>query len=77
VVGRIVIERMRATLGQPIIIENIGGADGSIGAGRAARAKPDGYTIDFGFLGNHVLNGAFYSASSRGRVGGFLPISIC
>jgi tripartite-type tricarboxylate transporter receptor subunit TctC len=52
---------MREKLGQPIIIENIGGADGSIGAGRAARAKPDGYTIDIGFLGNHVLNGAFYS----------------
>jgi tripartite-type tricarboxylate transporter receptor subunit TctC len=41
--------------------QNIGGADGSIGTGRAARAKPDGYTIDIGFLGNHVLNGAFYS----------------
>jgi tripartite-type tricarboxylate transporter receptor subunit TctC len=61
VVGRMVAERMRASLGQPIIIENVGGADGSIGAGRAARARPDGYTIDFGMLGNHVLNGAFYS----------------
>jgi tripartite-type tricarboxylate transporter receptor subunit TctC len=61
VIGRLVAERMRASLGQPIIIENVGGADGSIGAGRAARAKPDGYTIDIGFLGNHVLNGAFYS----------------
>jgi tripartite-type tricarboxylate transporter receptor subunit TctC len=37
------------------------GADGSIGAGRAARARPHGYTIDVGFLGNHVLNGGFYS----------------
>jgi tripartite-type tricarboxylate transporter receptor subunit TctC len=59
--GRLVAERMRASLGQPIIIENLGGADGSIGAGRAARARPDGYTIDIGFQGNHVLNGAFYS----------------
>jgi tripartite-type tricarboxylate transporter receptor subunit TctC len=41
-IGRIITERMREKLGQPIIIENIGGADGSIGAGRAARAKPDG-----------------------------------
>jgi tripartite-type tricarboxylate transporter receptor subunit TctC len=56
-----VAERMSASLGQPIIIENVGGADGSIGAGRAARARPDGYTIDLGFLPNHVLNGAFYS----------------
>jgi tripartite-type tricarboxylate transporter receptor subunit TctC len=61
VTGRMVVERMRASLGQPIIIENVGGADGSIGVGRAARARPDGYTIDLGFLGNHVLNGAFYS----------------
>jgi tripartite-type tricarboxylate transporter receptor subunit TctC len=61
VTGRIIAERMREKLGRPIIIENIGGADGSIGAGRAARAKPDGYTIDIGALSNHVLNGAFYS----------------
>jgi tripartite-type tricarboxylate transporter receptor subunit TctC len=50
--GRLVAERMRASLGQPIIIENVGGADGSIGVGRAARARPDGYTIDIGFQGN-------------------------
>jgi tripartite-type tricarboxylate transporter receptor subunit TctC len=61
VVGRIVAERMRGSLGQPVIVENIGGADGSIGVGRAARARPDGYTIDVGALGTHVLNGAFYS----------------
>jgi tripartite-type tricarboxylate transporter receptor subunit TctC len=60
-VGRIVTERMRKSLAQPIIIENIAGADGSIGAGRAARAKPDGYTIELGYFGNHVLNGAVYS----------------
>jgi tripartite-type tricarboxylate transporter receptor subunit TctC len=60
-IGRIIAERMRKSLAQPIIIENIGGADGSVGAGRAARAKPDGYTIDLGSLGNHVLNGAVYS----------------
>ena len=59
-VGRILAERMRRSLGQPIIIENVSGAAGSIGAGRVARAKPDGYTIDLGFLGNHVLNGAVY-----------------
>jgi tripartite-type tricarboxylate transporter receptor subunit TctC len=60
VIGRILAERMRKSLAQPIIIENLGGADGSIGAGRAAPAKPDGYTIDLGFLGKHVLNGAVY-----------------
>jgi tripartite-type tricarboxylate transporter receptor subunit TctC len=52
---------MRSSLGQPVIIENITGADGSIGIGRAARARPDGYTIDLGSLSTHVLNSAFYS----------------
>jgi tripartite-type tricarboxylate transporter receptor subunit TctC len=61
VLGRVVAERMSVSLGQPIIIENVSGADGSIGTGRAARAKPDGYTIDLGLQGTHVLNGALYS----------------
>jgi len=61
VIGRVLAERMKWSLGQPIIIENASGANGSIGTGRAARARPDGYTIDLGLLGTHVLNGAFYS----------------
>jgi tripartite-type tricarboxylate transporter receptor subunit TctC len=54
---------MRASLGQPIIIENVGGADGSIAIGRAARAAPDGYTISIGNVATHVLNAAAYSLS--------------
>ena len=61
VVGRVVAERMVKSLGQPIVIENVTGAEGSIGVGRAARARPDGYTIDVGNNGTHVLNGALYS----------------
>jgi tripartite-type tricarboxylate transporter receptor subunit TctC len=60
-VARIVAERMRASLGQPVIIENVGGADGTIGVGRVVRAAPDGYTLSVGQLGTHVLNGAAYS----------------
>ena len=59
-VGRIVAERMRVSLGQPIVIENVTGAGGTIGVGRVARAVPDGYTLSVGFLGTHVLNGAIY-----------------
>ena len=56
VIGRVVAEGMRASLGQPIIIENVTGAGGSIGVGRVARAAPDGYTIYLGFHGtNSVL----------------------
>ena len=62
-VVRIVAERMRASLGQPIIIENVSGAAGTIGVGRAARATPDGYTISAGQWGSHVVNGAIYSLS--------------
>src|SRR5271168_3163982 len=61
VIARLVAERMRGRIEQPIIIENVSGADGSIGVGRAARAKPDGYTIDLGFTSSNVLNAAFYS----------------
>jgi len=52
---------MRRSLGQPVIIENVTGADGSIGTARAARASADGYTIELGIMSTHVLNGAFYS----------------
>jgi tripartite-type tricarboxylate transporter receptor subunit TctC len=54
VVARIMAERMRPLLGQPIIIENVGGAGGSIAVGRLARAAPDGYTIDIGQWDTHV-----------------------
>ena len=54
VAGRILADRMAAALGQPVIIENVGGAGGSIGVGRVARATPDGYTIDIGQWDTHV-----------------------
>ena len=54
VTARIMAERMRAPLGQPVIIENIGGAGGSIAVGRVARAAPDGYTFDIGQWDTHV-----------------------
>jgi tripartite-type tricarboxylate transporter receptor subunit TctC len=62
-IGRIVAERMRVSLGQPVIIENVGGAGGSIGVGRVARATPDGYTLDIGQWDTHVANGATFSLS--------------
>ncbi len=59
--GRILAERMRASLGQPITIENVTGAAGSIGVGRVARAPPDGYTLSIGSVSTHVFNGAIYA----------------
>jgi tripartite-type tricarboxylate transporter receptor subunit TctC len=59
--ARIVAERMRASLGQPVVIENVTGAGGSIGTGRVARAAPDGYTLVIGIWTTHVVNGAIYA----------------
>ncbi|HEY1805075.1 MAG TPA: tripartite tricarboxylate transporter substrate-binding protein, partial [Terracidiphilus sp.] len=58
--ARIVAQGMRASLGQPVVIENMGGASGSIGTGRVARAAPDGYTLGIGYLGTHVFNGVAF-----------------
>jgi tripartite-type tricarboxylate transporter receptor subunit TctC len=61
--ARILVEGMHAALGQPVVIENVTGANGTIGAGRVARAAPDGYTIGVGSFNSHVVNGAVYSLS--------------
>ena len=74
VIARPVAERMRERIGQPIIIENVGGADGSIGVSRAARARADGYTLCVGTLGTHVQNAAFYSLPYD-VLHGFVPIT--
>ena len=60
-IARIIGERMSMSLGQAIIIEDVGGADGTIGVGRVARAAPDGYMLSIGQWGTHVLNGAAYT----------------
>jgi tripartite-type tricarboxylate transporter receptor subunit TctC len=59
--ARVIAPNMTKSLGQNVIIENVPGADGSVGTGRVARARPDGYTIGWGFLGTHVFNGGYYS----------------
>ena len=51
---------MRASLGQTVIVENVGGAGGTIGVARAARAAPDGYTINFGNVASHVFSSVVY-----------------
>ena len=60
VIARVLAERMRAQLGQPVLIENVVGAGGSIALGRVARASPDGYTIVLGNWGTHAALGAVY-----------------
>jgi tripartite-type tricarboxylate transporter receptor subunit TctC len=75
VVARVVAEGMQASLGQIIVIENVVGAGGSIGAGRVARAAPDGLTISYGGWPTHVINGAAYTLSYD-VLNDFEPVSL-
>jgi tripartite-type tricarboxylate transporter receptor subunit TctC len=59
-IGRIVMARAQQILGQSIIIENVGGASGTIGTGRLVRAEPDGYTIGIGGPNHFVVNASVY-----------------
>ena len=58
--ARLLGQQMQKTLGQPLVVENVAGAAGTIGVGRVVRAAPDGYTIGIGHLGTNVFNGALY-----------------
>src|SRR5712671_4376389 len=73
--ARIIAERMRPSLGQNVIIENVTGANGTIGVGRVARAAPDGYVISMGDWGTYVANAAIYSLAYD-VVKDFEPISL-
>jgi len=60
VLGRIMAQAMAERLGQPVIVENVSGAAGTIGVTRAERSAPDGYTIQWGMWGTNMANGAIY-----------------
>jgi tripartite-type tricarboxylate transporter receptor subunit TctC len=74
-IARIVAEGMRASLGQPVIVENVTGAGGSIGVGRVARSAPDGYTISLGQWGTNMANGAIYPLQYD-IIGDFEPVAL-
>jgi tripartite-type tricarboxylate transporter receptor subunit TctC len=73
--ARILAERMQVALGQSVIIENIGGAGGSIGVGHVAHASPDGYTLSIGHTQTHVFNSAILKFDYD-VVKDFAPISL-
>jgi len=74
-IGRIMAEGLRPSFGQSVIIENVGGASGSIGTGRVARAAPDGYTLGLGLWPTHVVNGAVF-ALPYDVLNDFQPVSL-
>src|SRR5262249_19271795 len=76
VLGRILADGMQTLLGRSVVVENVGGAGGSIGTGRVARATPDGYTIVLGIWNTHVANAVTYSLDYD-VVRDFTPIALC
>jgi tripartite-type tricarboxylate transporter receptor subunit TctC len=74
-IARTLAERMRISLRQPVIVENVTGAAGNLGVGRVARAAPDGYTIGIGLTSTHVFNGAIYNLPFD-LVNDFEPIAL-
>lgn len=74
--ARILAERMKVSLGEAVLVENVTGAGGSVGVGRAVRSPPDGYTISFGHLGTHVANGAVYNKLGYDLVTDLEPVAL-
>jgi tripartite-type tricarboxylate transporter receptor subunit TctC len=75
VIARILADNMRSSLGQPVIVENVAGASGTIGVGRVARATPDGYTAVLGNWATHVLNGPMFTLPYD-LIGDFEPVAL-
>ena len=75
-IARVLAQRMGSILGQTVIIENKGGADGAIGTSAVARAAPDGYTIILSTTSTHVINPLLYKTISYNPATDFQPISL-
>lgn len=76
VVGRIVAEKMGTALGQQVVVQNVGGAGGSLGATQVAKADPDGYTILMGTVATHALNPLILKQKPYDPVVDFAPVSL-
>jgi tripartite-type tricarboxylate transporter receptor subunit TctC len=76
ILARLIGERLQATWGQPVIVDNKPGAGGNTGADSVAKATPDGHTIVVGTVGTHAINGALYSKMPYDMVKDFTPITL-
>lgn len=76
VVGRVVAQKMGDILGQQIVVENVAGAGGNLGADRVARAEPDGYTILMGTVATHALNPLILKQKPYDPEKDFAPVSL-
>jgi tripartite-type tricarboxylate transporter receptor subunit TctC len=75
-VARVVAERMSQLLGQPVVVENVGGAGGMLGVARVARAEPDGYTMVMGTVGTHAQNQTLYAKPQYNAATDFTPVAL-
>jgi tripartite-type tricarboxylate transporter receptor subunit TctC len=73
-IARILAEGLHGELGQPVLVENVGGAGGMTGAGRVAKAAPDGYQFVLGNVGTHALNQTLYKRPLYNAVTDFQPV---
>jgi tripartite-type tricarboxylate transporter receptor subunit TctC len=76
IIARVMAERMRVTLGQPVLVENVSGAGGTLGVARVARAAPDGYTLCVSQNATHVIAGATYVKPGYDPLVDFEPLSL-
>ncbi|KAA2213555.1 Bug family tripartite tricarboxylate transporter substrate binding protein [Teichococcus oryzae] len=76
ILARILAEPLRASLGQPFVVENRSGASGNIGSAAVARSAPDGYTLLFGSMSTHAMNDALFSNMPFNGVDDFTPIAL-
>lgn len=75
-VARVIADKMSAELGQQVIVENVGGAGGNLGADRVARAEPDGYTMLMGTVATHALNPLMLKTKPYDPQTDFSPVSL-
>lgn len=76
VMSRIVAEHMRKHLGQPVIVENVAGAGGTLGSARVSRAQPDGYTLLSGHVGTHGAAPSLYPKLPYDPQKSFVPVGL-
>lgn len=76
VVARVIAQKMGSLLGQQIVVENVAGAGGNLGADRVARAEPDGYTILMGTVATHALNPLILKTKPYDPEKDFAPVSL-
>jgi tripartite-type tricarboxylate transporter receptor subunit TctC len=75
-VGRIITARMQEIIGQPVIVENVGGGGGTTGVKRVIAAEPDGYTVLLGTIGTHAYNQWIYKKKRYDAVADFTPVTL-